>query len=249
MNTTKKIFLVIALVMIAAAGVFLAQFKSFVKLTPPGVTVRPLPGAKDPVVEVVLPENVLDYTSIWRTQDAIVTNTLPADTSYGMRIYTAQDNFWIQTSVVLMGYDRTSHHKPQFCLTGAGWNIDPNVSKMESIHMNHPVEYDLPVIKLISTRQQLMDGKPMKLRSLYVYWFVSDNEVSGDESGLSRMWSMGKELVQTGVLHRWAYVSCFAPCLPGQEDATYERIKEFIKAATPQFQLVPGPAKQASAKP
>ncbi len=248
MNKTRWIFLVVGLALIGTTAVFLVQFKNNRKLSPPGVLTRPIPENKDPVVvEVLLPEKVLDYQSVSKRQEAIVTNTLPADTSYGERIYTAPDKFWIQMNAVLMGRDRTSHHKPQYCLTGAGWNIDQSMSQRETIHMDRPVSYDLPVMKLISTRQQTIDGKTVTYRGVYVYWFVSDNEISGDESGVERMWSMGRELIMTGILHRWTYVSCFAPCLPGQEDAAYERIKQFIVAATPEFQLVPPPGKQAAA--
>lgn len=247
MNKTRWIFLVVGLALIGTTAVFLVQFKNNRKLSPPGVLTRPIPENKDPVVvEVLLPEKVLDYQSVSKRQEAIVTNTLPADTSYGERIYTAPDKFWIQMNAVLMGRDRTSHHKPQYCLTGAGWNIDQSMSQRETIHMDRPVSYDLPVMKLISTRQQTIDGKTVTYRGVYVYWFVSDNEISGDESGVERMWSMGRELIMTGILHRWTYVSCFAPCLPGQEDAAYERIKQFIVAATPEFQLVPPPGKQAA---
>jgi len=44
---------------------------------------------------------------------------------------------------------------------------------------------------------------------------------------------------QTGVLQRWAYVSYFAPCAPGQEDATFERMKKLITSTVPDFQLTP----------
>ena len=55
------------------------------------------------------------------------------------------------------------------------------------------------------------------------------------------MWWMADKLVRTGVLQRWAYVSCLAVCYPGQEEATYERVKKFIAASAPEFQLVPKP--------
>jgi hypothetical protein len=53
------------------------------------------------------------------------------------------------------------------------------------------------------------------------------------------MWQMAKHLLRTGELQRWAYVSVFAVCAPGQEDAAFERIKRFIAAAVPEFQLTP----------
>jgi len=50
---------------------------------------------------------------------------------------------------------------------------------------------------------------------------------------------MAREMFRTGVLQRWAYVSCFVVCAPGQEDATFERMKKFIAAGVPEFQTAP----------
>ncbi len=72
------------------------------------------------------------------------------------------------------------------------------------------------------------------MRGLYVYWFVADGAVTAHRS--QRLWWMARELLQTGTLQRWAYVSCFAQCLPGEEDKTFVRMKEFLAEAVPQFQ-------------
>jgi len=50
-------------------------------------------------------------------------------------------------------------------------------------------------------------------------------------------------------LQRWAYISCFAVCLPGQEEATFERLKKFIAASVPEFQLTPKPVAARSSGP
>jgi hypothetical protein len=52
---------------------------------------------------------------------------------------------------------------------------------------------------------------------------------------------MARDMLLTGVLQRWAYVACITLCAPGQEEATFSRMKEFIAAAVPQFQLAAGP--------
>jgi hypothetical protein len=54
-------------------------------------------------------------------------------------------------------------------------------------------------------------------------------------------------LLRTSVLERWAYVSYFAQCEPGQEDAAFERIKKLIAASVPEFQLPPKAAVTAIA--
>ena len=55
-----------------------------------------------------------------------------------------------------------------------------------------------------------------------------------------RIWWLTRDLLTTGVLQRWAYISYFAVCLPGQEDATFEKMKKLIAASVPEFQLPPG---------
>jgi hypothetical protein len=245
MNRTKWIFAVTGLLLIGAGAGLLGRFKSNQQLGLPGVKTRPLANSRN--LEVVLPETALDYSSEWLPQTALVTNTLPPDTSYGSRRYTAPDNFSVQVSVVLMGSDRTSLHKPQYCLTGAGWGIDSHATREESIRVERPQPYDLPVVKYVASRQMQHEGRTVDVRGLYVYWYVADDALSATESGLGRMWSMARELIATGVLQRWAYISYFAVCAPGQEDATYERLKKLIAATVPEYQLAPKPKPQLAA--
>ncbi len=242
---TKWIFAILGLLLIGGSAGLLLEFKARQKLGPPGVKTRPLANSRN--VEVVLPETVLDYTSEWLEQSEIVTNTLPSDTSYGSRRYTAPDKFWAQVTVVLMGTDRTSLHKPEFCLTGMGWAIDSNATREETIRMERPAPYDLPVVKYVASRPVQQEGRVAEMRGIYVYWFVADGVLSATESGLERMWAMARQLVTTGVLQRWAYISYFAVCPPGQEDATYERLKQLIAASAPEFQLTPKPKAQLAA--
>ena len=74
-----------------------------------------------------------------------------------------------------MGADRTSIHKPDYCLPGQGWSID----KKETV--NIPIEgsrpYQLPVAKwTIAILFRTPDGRKEKVCGLYVFWFVADNE-------------------------------------------------------------------------
>jgi hypothetical protein len=75
------------------------------------------------------------------------------------------------------------------------------------------------------------------VRGLYVFWFVAHNEET--TSHWQRVKWMTLDLLRTGVLQRWAYVSYFAVCAPGQEDAAFERMKNLIAASVPEFQLPP----------
>jgi hypothetical protein len=54
---------------------------------------------------------------------------------------------------------------------------------------------------------------------------------------------MAHDMVFKDELDRWAYVSFFSQCRPGQEEATFERLKQLMAAAVPEFQLVPRAAK------
>jgi hypothetical protein len=117
------------------------------------------------------------------------------------------------------------------------------------VRIPRPHPYDLPVVKLVVGREMTVQGQTMPLRGVFVYWFVCEDGLSGEPTGWERMWWMARELVRRGVLQRWAYVTCFAVCLPGREEATYERMKEFLAQAVPEFQLVSGPRVQAGIGP
>lgn len=236
MNRSKWILALVAVTLIGSTALVLARYKTMQRLGDPGVVTRPIPGVQN--VEVVLPERVLDYTSELLPQAEIVTNVLPKDTSYGQRRYMTS-NHWITVNTVLMGADRGSLHKPQYCLTGSGWTITK--TEVVSIPMEKPVPYELNVIKLTASTIFKSEGREQPLSAIYVYWYVSDKALSADASGAHRMWSMARRLITEGVLERWAYVTYFAPCEPGGEDETFERVKKLIIATVPEFQIPPAP--------
>jgi hypothetical protein len=237
MNQQKWILMTAAIGLMAGSAGLLKQFSTHHDLSPPGVKTHALPGSIR--LQADLPERVLDYTSEPVETDEVTLNTLPADTSFGQRRYRAADGFGLALNVVLMGSDRTSMHKPQFCLEGAGWRIDESKSLETKIHVDRPCAYDLPVVRLVADGEVATDGQRSPAKAIYVYWYVADDALSASALGLNRMWLMGKRQVLTGVLQRWAYVSCLGVCAPGQEDATFERMKTFIAAAVPEFQLFP----------
>jgi hypothetical protein len=240
MKSKKLILLIVALLMIGGGAGALAYFQNHQRLGPPGVRTRAVPGVVN--VEILIPEKVMDYSSTPMEQAEIVTNTLPKDTSFAQRLYQSTNGFQMLMNVVLMGTDRTSLHKPQFCLQGQGWQIDQEASATMTIPMQRPVPYELPIVKLIASKTIEKDGQRGTLKGVYVYYYVADGALSASPSGFQRMWWMAKELVRTGILQRWAYVTYFAVCPPGQEDATFEKMKAFIVASAPEFQLTPKPA-------
>jgi hypothetical protein len=239
MNKQKWIAVVIVLGLMAASAQWLGQFNSRQKLGQPGVKTSALPDSIRRRVE--LPEKVLDYDAEFIETDPD-TLGLPHDTSMRGGMYKSTNGYPILLNVVLMGTDRSSMHKPQMCLEGQGWHIDNSASVVTKVHIEKPTSYDLPVVKLIANREGTVNGQRSVARGVYVYWFVADDALSASVSGFERMWMMSKHLVLTGVLQRWSYISCFSVCPPGEEDAEYERMKEFIGALVPEFQLTPKPA-------
>jgi len=53
------------------------------------------------------------------------------------------------------------------------------------------------------------------------------------------MKKLAMHLLKTGEMERWAYVSYFSSCAPGQEDAAFGRMKQLIAASVPDFQPPP----------
>lgn len=244
MKRQSWLMLGVVLACVAGTAGYLKYLKGHQRLGRPGVKVGPVTvfdpdGKVVGTSSVMLPEKVLDYDSKAVPISHIVLGWLPKDTVYGQRTYQAADGFEMQMSVVLMGTDRTSIHKPQYCLTGAGWQITGSEGLNVPIGSPHP--YDLPVTRLLSTHtrsfRETGDTKP---RGIFVYWFVADDQITADHN--QRMWWMARDMIRTGVLQRWSYVTLFSVCLPGQEEATYERMKGFIAAAVPTFQLATRPA-------
>jgi len=229
-------------VAIGATAYLLQDLQSRQRLGEPGLKVVPV-ALKDPAGKeastnsVFTPDFVAGFTSEPEPLQRILLDTLPKDTVYGLKRYKAADGFWISSTVVLMGADRSSIHKPQFCLTGQGWNIDRTVAT--TIPVAKPAPYDLPIMHLELSKEILTeDGRKMPVKGVYVYWFVSGSQLTADH--LERQWWMARDLLTTGVLQRWAYVTYFTACHPGQEEATFDRLKKFIAEAVPMFQQVHG---------
>jgi hypothetical protein len=236
-NTRQYILTGLALALMGAAAAVLIHMRAYQRLGDPGVKTRPIAGSKN--LEILMPENLPGYTSEILTNGEDALTALPPDTSYRVRRYTEPDNFSMQMTTVLMGTDRTSIHQPQICLPGQGWTINDSQTKVVNIPMKRPIPYDLPVNKLISTIPvQDKDGNPQILSSVYLYWYVDGDQFTASSTKW-KIWLMPRDLLTRGVLDRWAYITCFSQCLPGQEDATFERMKKIIGDTVPEFQLVP----------
>jgi hypothetical protein len=234
MNKQKWLLFLAVITSIAATAGVLNWRQGHQKLGLPGIKATPVPGSL--LMDIQLPERVLDFTSTNVAQTQVVLDYLPKDTSYAQRRYTAPDGFSVNGNIVLMGLDRTSIHKPEICLPGQGWRIERQDIAVIPIRADPP--YPMKVGKwVLGNTIQMPDGQKKQIGGIYVFWFVADKEQT--VSHWERQWWLARDLLRTGILQRWAYVSYFAVCEPGQEEPTFERVKELIAASVPEFQMPP----------
>jgi hypothetical protein len=256
MNKQHLTAALVALGLMAGAAALLARMHTGQRLGQPGVKVVPLPmhGPEGRVIgtnKVDLPATVPGFASEEMPIAQEVLDWLPKDTTYGRRIYRADDGLEIQLNVVLMGTDRTSIHKPEYCLTGQGFAIDKK--ELLFIDVKKPHLYRLPVVRMTLSKEfPTKEAGKVMFRALYVFWFVADQEVTADHN--KRFLSMAGHMLRTGELQRWAYVSCLAAWqdAPGEEpsgfaEAVYARMRDFIAATVPEFQMAVGPASAPAA--
>jgi hypothetical protein len=234
MKNQKWIILSVALVLIAGTAVALVWLRANQKLGRPGIKATPVAGKVE--MKIGLPETAAGFTSTNMPEPEVVLGYLPADTSYAERIYAAPDGFWVQATVVLMGADRTSIHNADYCLGGQGFT--GREKSVVPIPINAAQPYSLPVARWnVSGVFSGPGGQRAEVHGVYVFWFVADGAETPGHLDFIKQTAL--HLLSTGVLQRWAYVSYFALCAPGQEDATFTRMEKLIAASVPEFQLPP----------
>lgn len=248
MNRQAHIALALGLALIAGTGAVLGRLQAMQRLGTPGVRLvaRDIRGEKGQVVgtnTVDLPGHVLNYQPQDEPMADVVLDWLPRDTTLAARRYTAPDGFALLVNAVVMGTDRTSIHKPDYCLIGQAFSIEK--SERGTVLIEQPHRYELPVMKLFCAKEaKLADGTKVKVPGLFVYWFVADGQLTAEHN--ERMRWMARDLIFHRTLQRWAYVSCFTVFPPGQEEAVWARMQSFLAAAVPQFQTTTGPADTAA---
>lgn len=232
MKNSKWMLLLVALMLMAGTAGALTWLRTNQKLGNPGVKGTPIPGSIR--MDISLPERVLDFMSTNVPEPEVAVGYFPKDTSYTERIYTAPDGFRVQSTVVLMGADRTSIHRPEYCMPGQGWTIDDK--KIVDVTINDQLPYPLKLARWnVSITQNDPDGNKRKYSAIYVYWYVSGDEETPDHDKMLEWLTL--DLFRTGKLQRWAYISYFVPCPPGEEDNAFERVKKLISAQVPEFQM------------
>jgi len=234
MKNRKWILFFAALALIAWSAALMDKLKTHPRLGKPGINAEPIRGSL--AMKIDLPERVLDFTSTNVPEPELVLDYLPQDTSYAERIYESADGFCVQATLVLMGADRTSIHNADYCLRGQGFN--PDEKNVANILVGGAQPYQLPVSEWkVSGTFQRPGGGTVKATGVYVFWFVADGDETPDHFEMMKKLAM--HLLKTGEMERWAYVSYFSSCAPGQEDAAFGRMKQLIAASVPDFQPPP----------
>lgn len=187
---------------------------------------------------IALPHNIGFYTGTPVPVDPATVEWLPPDTTFGFRKYRDVSGFEALTQVVLMKRDRTSIHKPEYCLYGAGLTITR--SETTSIPMQKPFPYNLPVTKIsVSQKVPQPDGSTLERSGFYFYWFVSEDQIVPGHK--DRILLMANDLLRHATLKRWAYISFLSLTIPGNEADLESRMTALIQEAVPFFQLTSPP--------
>lgn len=238
MNRKALHLTIAALALTAGTGVLLVQLQGRQRLGAPAVrvTAEPLLGEKgltDRTRSVAIPRDLPGYAFQAMPVTDLELSYLPADTTFGRGLYTAADkSFEAQASVVLMGTDRTSIHRPEYCLVGQGWQITRRQERV--VPMSGAMREALPVQRFDAVATSDRDGRRRTYSGVYVFYFVADGRRTA--SHWERQWCMIRGLVLENELQRWAYVSFFTVCEPGDEDAAYGRLVRLIAACVPRLE-------------
>jgi len=238
-KTSAGAILLAVLAMIAACAAILCHIEKTRHLGAPALVmtrgeVRDEDGHLVSTNTVALPEGILNFDSQPMPVTRVELDMLPRDTVFARRLYQAEDGFSLMLSVVMMGTDRSSIHRPRWCLDGQGYRIVESVNLAIALEGERRIR--LPVRRLIAEKEVLQpDGSKRMERAIYLYWYVAKGYVTSNDS--DRMWWLAKELVTKGTLQRWAYVAVLGVCHPGEEEQTYERLCKVISASTPRYHI------------
>lgn len=235
---TLGVVAAVSLLLMATSYLLLNRLRAGQKLGAPAVAA--VAGITPPTTNVVvrtnavlLPESATGYASEWAPIEEVELVALPPDTAFGRRLYRASaDDFVVQANVVLMGSDRTSIHQPDFCLKGVGWDIQRKRTVMVSLNGSSEL---LEVCRFDATKTITVPGVgPVTRSGVYVFWFVADGHQTASHTGRTLLTM--RSLLTDNTLPRWAYLSFFAQCPPGEEEQTFTRMTGLIAELAPQMQ-------------
>jgi EpsI family protein len=126
---------------------------------------------------------------------------LPADTDGVRRLYTDPNGRTVYCSVVLAGRDVTSIHRPELCLTGQGWKLDP--AKTEHIPVPAAAGGVIDVSRMNAVNTVPTPGGSSQANAVFVYWFVGKDRMTPYH--WQRILWTTEDRVLHNRNHRWAY--------------------------------------------
>ena len=245
MNPRIAFVTIAALTLMAAAAGSLRWLKDRVRMGEPGVRIVGLPllsqsGRLATSNSVSLPASLPGYRSQLDAIPELELSFLPPDTTFGRRSYQGVESLPpISASVVLMGADRTSIHRPEYCMTGIGWQILQQTIRRIEVPGWPPGSLEVQRFDMTRTVER-EDGRKVTINGVYVFWFVADGIRTASHS--ARQWQMVRDILSKGRSPRWAYISFFSLSEPGAEEVTFERMSRLIAAAVPDIEREPQPA-------
>jgi hypothetical protein len=182
---------------------------------------------------VALPLRLTGFDSIALEVTLDELKYLPADTTFGRRGYRdLVDGFEAMLTVVLMGTDRSSIHRPEQCLASQGVSItsrrtvrvDTAAGPMEVLRCDGAAPFSN------------VKGSG-RSRAVFTYMFLAaDRQTS---SHIRRHLLTMQDLVVRGEMPRWAGIQCFARCREGEEDATFAKMERLLSQAIPAMRPAP----------
>ncbi len=154
---------------------------------------------------------------------------LPSDTQLVRKHYTLSvADEGLHASIVLSGNDRSSIHRPQVCMTAAGYDIvRDRIIRIPLAGREKPLEVMVLDMVRSGTRP---DGTPAAHSTYYAYWFVGKDRETA--SHVERMLWMGYDRIFRGVSHRWAYIAMSGARDP-HSDTHLQTIADFASRLHP----------------
>ena len=238
MKNQKWLILCVALALMAGTAGALMWLRANQKLGKPGIKATPIPGSV--MMKIELPERVLDFTSTNVPEPEVVLGYLPKDTSFVERYYQAPDGLWATGTIILMGADRTSIHRPDYCLPGQGWTIESKTVVKIPIGGSAALSIaggEMEHQQFVQTAGRAKAGSERALCVLVCGGQRANHRTMCSACGGWRGICCAPAYCSAGRMFPISRV-----CAPGQEEATFERMKKLIAASVPEFQWPPGKA-------
>ena len=160
--------------------------------------------------------------------------SLPSDSLIMRRHYANDRGEWVTVAAVISGRQRSSIHRPEWCLPGQGFRIVGDDPFPVLLPPNGAVRAGM--LDVIASAG---DGRSASAMA-YAYWFCSPHHVTSSQA--SRLAWMMRDSVVRGRVSRWAYVSI----VTFREEATsdhVERIRRFLSVFWPGFNAGVAPEK------